>query len=240
MALYTISDLHLSTLDSTNKSMEVFGQRWQNYISRIECGWRALVKEGDTVVIPGDISWALTLEEAESDLRFIDSLPGKKLLGKGNHDFWWSTMAKHKVFFEQRGITTIDFLFNNAHETEEYIIAGSRGWFFDDSQNMPKNADFDKIINRERQRLKISLDAALCLKESAKQKEILVFMHFPPYREGTEVTEFTSLIKEYGIKRVYYGHIHGAYSAPPYEIYDGVQYINVASDYLKFLPKIIN
>ncbi len=240
MALYTISDLHLSTLGSTNKSMEVFGQRWQNYISRIECNWRALVTENDTVIIPGDISWALTLDEAESDLKFIDALPGKKLLGKGNHDFWWMTMAKHKSFFEEKKITTIDFLYNNAYECEDYIIAGSRGWFFDQAQNMPKNTDFDKLINREKMRLKMSLDAAMTLKENAPLKEILVFMHFPPYREGAEVREFTSLIKEYGVKRVFYGHIHGAYSAPPFETHDGVQYINVACDYLKFIPKIIN
>ena len=111
MAVYVIADLHLSTLDSTDKSMEVFGRRWQNYISRLKSCWERLVEEDDTVIVPGDVSWALSLEESLSDMRFIDALPGRKILGKGNHDFWWSTMAKHNAFFEQHGINTISFLF---------------------------------------------------------------------------------------------------------------------------------
>ena len=104
MALYTIADLHLSTLDSTNKSMEVFGTRWDSYMERIENNWKKLVTDSDTVVIPGDISWALSLEEATSDLKFLDSLPGKKILGKGNHDFWWCTMKKHTEHFEKHNM----------------------------------------------------------------------------------------------------------------------------------------
>ena len=115
MALYAIADLHLSTLESTNKSMEVFGKRWADYINRTEANWRRLVTDDDTVIIPGDISWALSLDEAISDLKFIDSLPGKKILGKGNHDFWWCTMKKHKELFEKENIGSISFLFNNAY-----------------------------------------------------------------------------------------------------------------------------
>ena len=115
MSLYVIADLHLSTLDTTNKSMEVFGRRWDGYMTRIKNNWERLVTDEDTVVIPGDVSWALSLEEAVSDLKFIDSLPGKKILGKGNHDFWWCTMKKHEALFEKHGITTLSFLFNNAH-----------------------------------------------------------------------------------------------------------------------------
>ena len=148
MSLYTIADLHLSTFDKTNKSMEVFGRAWADYMLRIENNWRHLITDHDTVIIPGDVSWALSLEEAESDLKFLDSLPGKKILGKGNHDFWWSTMRKHEAFFEKHGISSINFLFNNAHETEDFIIAGTRGWYNDeDATNAPDNADFAKAYN---------------------------------------------------------------------------------------------
>ena len=148
MSLYTIADLHLCTHDPTNKSMEVFGPRWQDYVRRLETSWRRLVTDADTVVVPGDISWVLSLEEAVSDLKFIDALPGKKILGKGNHDFWWSTMKKHEALFAREGITSISFLYNNAHKTEDFIIAGTRGWFHDDDcKNMPESADFEKLTH---------------------------------------------------------------------------------------------
>ena len=145
MSTFTIADLHLSTLDSTNKSMEVFGRRWSGYTEKLKANWKRLVTDNDTVIIPGDISWALTLDEAKSDLTFLNSLPGKKILGKGNHDFWWTTMKKHNAFFAENGIDTISFLFNNAHETDDFIIAGTRGWYYDeDAQNAPNNTDFEK------------------------------------------------------------------------------------------------
>ena len=210
MSTYAISDLHLSTLDSTNKSMEVFGNRWTNYTERLMANWKHLVTDEDTVIIPGDVSWALSLDEALSDIKFIDSLPGKKILAKGNHDFWWSTMKKHTEFFQKHDITTISFLFNNAHETEDFIIAGTRGWYHDeDATNAPSNVDFDKLVNRETQRLRTSLDAAMLLKKASPQKEIVVFTHFPPYWNGKEAEQTISLLKQYEIKRVYYGHIHG-------------------------------
>ena len=172
MSLYVIADLHLSTLDSTNKSMEVFGRRWDGYMTRIKNNWQRLITDDDTVVIPGDISWALSLEEAVSDLKFIDSLPGKKILGKGNHDFWWCTMRKHRQLFEKHNINTISFLFNNAYETNEYIIAGTHGWYQDeDAQNAPDNVDFDKLVHRESLRLKTSLDEARKLMKSNHRAE---------------------------------------------------------------------
>lgn len=219
--------------------MEVFGQRWADYINRIEVNWRRLVEEDDTVIIPGDVSWALSLEEAESDLKFLDSLPGRKILGKGNHDFWWCTMKKHRAFFEKCGITTVDFLFNNAIELDDFIIAGTRGWYNDsDAANAPDNADFEKLSNRESLRLKTSLDAASKLKE-VSGKEIIVFMHFPPYWNGKESEGLMSLLREYGIKKVYYGHIHGNYTVPPCFTYDGIEMSIVSADYLKFIPKIV-
>ncbi len=240
MSLFVIADLHLSTLESTDKSMEVFGRAWQDYMTRIENNWRRLVKEEDTVVIPGDISWALSLEEAESDFRFLDSLPGRKILGKGNHDFWWCTMKKHSAFFGELGIGSISFLFNNAHETEDFIIAGTRGWYNDeDAQNAPDNADFEKLTNREALRLRASLTEAKRLKEISPEKEIIAFMHFPPYWNGKASDSLIEILKEFGVKRVYYGHIHGNYTAEPSFAYDGIEMNIISADYLKFIPKIV-
>ena len=239
MALYAISDLHLSTLESTNKSMEVFGARWDDYIKRIDKNWKHLVTDDDTVVIPGDVSWALSLDEALSDLQFLDTLPGKKILGKGNHDFWWCTMKKHYDFFEKHGLNTISFLFNNAHETDDFIIAGTRGWFFEEkSANLPNKTDFNKLTAREEMRLEASLKEAKKLSESSG-KEILVFMHFPPVY-STEICDgLISILKEYGIKRVFYGHIHGNYTLPSKFEYEGIEMSIISADYLSFVPKNI-
>ena len=240
MALYTIADLHLSTFDKTNKSMEVFGKSWADYMSRIENNWRRLITDEDTVVIPGDVSWALSLEESESDMRFLDSLPGKKILGKGNHDFWWSTMRKHEIFFEKNEIKSISFLFNNAYECDDFIIAGTRGWYNDeDAVKEPDNADFEKLTNRESLRLKASLNEAKKLKECCPDKEIIVFMHFPPFWNGKSSEGLIELLKEYGIKRVYFGHIHGNYTVEPHFVYEGIDMHIISADYLKFLPKLV-
>lgn len=238
MAIYTIADLHLSTLDSTDKSMEVFGHRWADYTERLSHNWHRLVTDEDTVVIPGDISWALTLEEAVSDLKFIDALPGKKILGKGNHDFWWMTMQKHAALFEREGISTVSFLFNNAHEVGDIIVAGTRGWYPDeDARGAPDNADYDKLINREALRLTTSLRAAKAIKELSPEKEIVAFLHFPPYWNGKAVEPFVDILVEYGIERVYFGHIHGNYTAPPTIEYRGIKMHLISADYLSFIPK---
>lgn len=238
MSIYTIADLHLSTFDQTNKSMEIFGKSWADYMTRIENNWRHLIGEDDTVIIPGDVSWALSLDEAESDMRFLDSLPGRKIIGKGNHDFWWSTMKKHEAFFEKNNIGSISFLFNNAHEVEDIIIAGTRGWYNDeDAVNAPDNADFEKLTNRENLRLKASLDAAKKLKEASPEKEIIAFMHFPPFWNGKASDGLISLLKEYGVKQVYFGHIHGNYTVPPHFSYEDIDMHIISADYLKFVPK---
>ncbi len=240
MSIFAIADLHLSTLDSTNKSMEVFGRRWIGYTEKLKSNWQKLVNETDTVIIPGDISWALTLEEARSDLLFLDSLPGKKILGKGNHDFWWCTMKKHREFFEKHNIKTIDFLFNNAYELDEFIVAGSRGWFHDENATgVPDNTDFEKLVNREGLRLRLSLSEAMKLKASSPDKEIIVFMHFPPYWSGKSSENIIEILKEYGIKRVYFGHIHGAYTVPESFLIDDIKMTLISADYIEFIPKII-
>ena len=240
MSLFTIADLHLSTLDSTNKSMEVFGKRWTDYMRRLEQSWRRLVTDEDTVVIPGDISWALSLEESLSDLKFIDALPGKKILGKGNHDFWWCTMRKHYAFFEKHGISTISFLFNNAHEVEDFIIAGTRGWYYDeDATNIPSGTDFEKLTKREEMRLRASLNEAVKLKEQSPEKEIIVFTHFPPVFNGKAAENIVAVLKEFGIKRVYYGHLHGNYTMPASFEHEGIKMTLISADYLEFIPKFI-
>ncbi len=239
MSVFAISDLHLSTLESTNKSMEVFGKRWDGYISRIENNWKRLVSDSDTVIIPGDISWALSLDEAASDLKFLDSLPGKKILGKGNHDFWWATMRKHNSFFEKLGITTISFLHNNAYALDNCIIAGTRGWYLEeDAKNAPDNADFEKLINRESLRLKTSLKAASVL-SAEQEKEIIAFMHFPPFWNEKESAELINLLLEYEVREVYFGHIHGNYNVPPVFEYKGINMRLISADYLGFIPKIV-
>jgi len=149
-------------------------------------------------------------------------------------------MRKHEALFEREGIKTVSFLFNNAHETEEYIIAGTRGWYNDsDAANAPDNADFDKLTRREELRLKMSLDAAKTLQALSPEKEIVVFMHFPPFWNGKASEPLIELLKDYGIRRVYFGHIHGIYTVEPSFVYEGIEMHLISADYLKFTPKIV-
>lgn len=237
MAIFAISDLHLSTAEATNKSMEIFGRRWADYTERLRRSWQAVVSADDTVIIPGDISWAISLEEAESDFRFLHSLPGKKLLGKGNHDFWWSTATKLRAFIEKMGFDDIRFLHNNAFALENCIIAGTRGWFQDD--DTASHGDCEKLINREAARLKLSLDAAVQCRKELPDAEILVFLHFPPVWNGQECKPFLDLLSEYGVKRCYFGHIHGGYAIPKSFSCRGIEMTLLSADHLEFLPKKI-
>ena len=242
MSLYVISDLHLSTNENTGKSMEVFGPRWQNYIERLERNWRAVITNDDVVVIPGDISWAMTMEEALPDLKFIDSLPGRKIIGKGNHDFWWSTVSKMRKFFEENSINSIDILYNNALETEDFIICGSRGWFNDESrQNTVGNTepDYEKIVKREAMRLKMSLEEGVKLKGES-DKELIVFLHFPPVYADFICREIIDVLHEYGIKNCFYGHVHGNYFMPRTLEFEKIDFIMTASDFLSFAPMPIH
>jgi len=237
MSIFAMGDLHLSTNQKTNKSMEVFGKRWQGYMDKIKKNWEAVVSENDTVIIPGDISWALTLEEAEQDLCFLDSLPGKKIIGKGNHDYWWSTVTKMKAFFEEHSITTIDFLYNNAFETPEAIIAGTRGWYVEEKLQVTETADYEKIVARENQRLEISLRQAQRLRGDS-DKPILVYFHFPPVFKSFRCDEFIETMKKYGIQKCYFGHIHSNYLIPRSVECDGILMTIISADYLDFVPMI--
>ncbi len=234
MSLFTISDLHLSIGSGPGKSMEVFGSRWTDYMNKLEKNWRAVITPADSVVIAGDISWALRLEEAREDLLFLDSLPGTKYISKGNHDFWWSTGAKMQKLFDDCGIKTIKILYNNAYEVENRIICGSRGWFTDRTlQKTVGDVEYDKIINRETVRLKLALDEAVTLRGDT-DREILVFLHFPPVYREFSCPGIIALLHEYGIRRCFYGHIHGCYTIPRSFDCEGIEMIMTAADFLDF------
>ena len=239
MALFVISDLHLDTR-TNEKSMEVFGDKWKNYTQRIKKNWSAVVSNSDTVIIPGDISWALTLQDSLTDLKWINDLPGKKILMKGNHDFWWNTVTKMKKFFAENQLNSFEILYNNSIETDKYILAGSRGWFVDKTiQNTSlTTVDYEKILNREQIHLRMSLDAAKKIQANT-QKEILVFFHFPPIWNDFECTEIINILKEYDIKRSFFGHIHGCYNISSSFEHEGIQFKMVSADFLEFIPQIV-
>lgn len=222
MALFTISDLHLSL--STDKPMDVF-YGWDNYVERIRANWCRLVKDADTVVIPGDISWALKLDEALEDFRFLDSLPGKKIILKGNHDLWWSTIKKLNAFFESNSIKSVTPLFNDSIIVEDRCICGSRGWFFDKPE-----AD-KKIILREAARLERSITSA-----QKTGLEPVVFLHYPPAYADSYCTEIIEVLKKYGIKMVYHGHIHGSGLNNAVKKIDEIDLKLVSADCIEFTP----
>ena len=222
MAIFAISDLHLSF--STDKPMDKF-RGWENYTERIKANWTRLVGQYDTVVIPGDISWALKLEEAEEDFKFIESLPGNKVILKGNHDLWWSTMNKFGIFLEEKGFKTIKPLFNSAIEVEGKVICGTRGWFFDAPEKE------EKIILREAGRLETSLKKA-----EETGLEPIVFLHYPPVYDNNVCQPIFDVIKKHGIKTVYHGHIHGAGCNNAQKNYDGVRFKLLSCDCIEFTP----
>ena len=228
MALYTIGDTHLSL--AKDKPMDIFGEKWKNHAQKLKDGF-SIVGEDDLTVICGDISWGMGIEETKEDFLFIDALPGKKIILKGNHDYWWSTAAKAKKFFAQNGITTIDILYNNSFDYGEYAICGTRGWFYEEEKGGKHDA---KIMRREIMRLEASLKAA-------GDKKKLVFLHYPPVYTGTSAPEIVATLKDYGIRRCFYGHLHG--NAIRYAVQgdvDGIRYKLVSADGLRFCPYRIN
>ena len=236
MALYTISDTHLSL--SVPKPMDVFGNRWRDYVEKLEKRWNAVVSNDDTVMVPGDISWGLDLNEASEDLRFLSSLNGKKIIGKGNHDLWWQSEKKLKEFFAREGIENISLLHNNAYVVEDKMICGSRGWFYD-PKSSPDGADPEKISAREVIRAELSIKAAETLDPDGKYEK-LMFLHFPPVYKDFVSNGMLELLKRYGIKRCYYGHIHNTYDIQSSFKYEGIEMSIVSADYLDFIPLKIN
>ena len=221
MSLYAISDLHLSL--SSDKPMDVF-RGWENYVERLKANWTRLIKDTDTVVIPGDISWALKLSETKEDFAFLNSLPGKKIILKGNHDLWWSTSKKLTQFLEENNFSTISFVFNNAVGVEDKAVCGTRGWFYD-------LAPDDKVVKREAGRLEASITAA-----EKSGKTPVVFLHYPPVYSEWVCEEIFSVIKKHGIKTVWHGHIHGSGFNNAKKEFDGVNLRLLSADCVDFCP----
>ena len=228
MALYAIGDTHLSL--ASDKPMDVFGGGWTGYVDKLREGFNATVSQGDTVVICGDVSWGMSLEEARADFAFLDALPGgRKLLLKGNHDYWWTTASKMKAFFAENGFSTLDVLHNNCHFYGETALCGTRGWFYEED----RGEHSAKIFNRELIRLEASLKAA-------GEREKLCFLHYPPLYQGYRCQEILYLLERYGVKLCCYGHIHGGSHRLAITGRQGsVDYRLVAADYVGFRPVCI-
>ena len=224
MSIYAISDLHLSF--GVDKPMNIF-KGWDNHTERLKANWERLVTEKDTVILPGDLSWGLKIEEATEDFRFLEGLPGRKLLFKGNHDLWWSTAKKIHEFLEKNEFKTIDIIFNNCAVAEGFAIAGSRGWFYDDTGS-------EKVLLREAGRLDTSLTEA-----EKTGLPILCFLHYPPVFGSDVCEEIFSVIKKHNIKKVYYGHIHGLGYLNAVKEYDGVEFKLISCDCIDFTPYYI-
>ena len=229
MSIFVIGDLHLSF--NQNKPMDIFGEHWKGHEEKIKQDWIKKVKENDLVIIPGDFSWETYLENTELDFSFLNNLPGKKLLLKGNHDYWWTTLTNMKKFLKEKDFTNIDFLYNNSYEYEDKIICGTRGWSIADHE-----AD-KKLINRELIRLEISLKNGIEL--YGNQKEIIVFMHYPPITKSTilsnQEADFVNLMKKYNVKRCYYAHLHGVSINDAIEgNIEGIEFKLVSADGLDF------
>lgn len=234
MSVFVISDLHLST--NADKSMEVFGSRWKNYTQRLQTNWNAVIGDHDTVIVPGDISWGLTLEDAIPDLKFLNQLNGQKIICKGNHDFWWQTLTKIQKMFSDSDIRSINIMYNNAHVVENLIVCGTRGWYNGDSKTPAiNNVDNQKILNREIIRLKLALDSAKKLQEQNKLP-IVVFFHFPPVWCDLVCRSIIDVLHEYEITRCYFGHIHGLVEHARDFVFENIHFSLISSDHINFTP----
>lgn len=227
MSLFAIGDPHLSL--SVNKPMDIF-RGWTDYTDRLAKNWNAVVGEGDSVVLPGDISWAMNFEEAKKDFQFLHSLNGTKYILKGNHDYWWNTMSKMTKFLDENNFDSIKIIHNNAYSVEGFAIGGTRGWFYDDSEG-----DVNKVILREAGRLRASLKAAAEL-----GGEMIAFLHYPPINEVQRCDEILDVLKEFDVKRCYFGHLHGFVAPGCAKIEsDGISFNLVSADFLGFTPRLI-
>lgn len=227
MALYAISDLHLSL--SGDKPMDVFSEEWKNHDMRIRENWLKKVKEEDTVLLAGDLSWSMKLQGGKEELDFVAGLPGRKIIIKGNHDYWWGSITKLNSMYDN-----MDFIQNNFFSYEDYAICGTRGWVIPGS-SLFKEED-EKIYRREILRLKMSLDAA---KKRGFQK-FIVMIHYPPVNETFKDSEFTDIFEEYGVEKVIYGHLHGkSLQRVMTGERQGVEYILTSCDYIGFDPVLI-
>ena len=215
--------------------MDIFGSRWDNHAQRFEEEWKKVVKDDDTVVIPGDISWASSFEQVYADLKFIDDLPGRKLIGKGNHDYWWATMNKLTNFKQENKLSTIDFLFNNAYAVENKIICGTRGWV----NEFGVKSEDERLIKREAARLEISLTEGKKLKEQYPDSEMIVFLHYPPIFGEFMNLDILDILYRFDITKVYFGHLHNVRPEQLDKEYIGIKLNLVACDYVNFVPQLV-
>ena len=227
MAIYAIGDLHLSF--GENKPMDIFGINWQNHFEKIKEDWNSKVKENDLVLLVGDFSWAMYLKDTYKDFEYLNSLKGKKILLKGNHDYWWTSIKKMREYLQKNNFSNIDFLYNNSYKFENKIIAGTRGW------QDEKAKDDKKIIKRENVRLELSIKDGI--KKYGDDKEIIVCMHYPPFNEYEEENmNFISTMKKYNVTKCIYGHLHGeiAHKEAKQGLIKGIDFKLVSSDYTNF------
>lgn len=229
MSIYAIGDLHLSF--NENKPMSIFGENWEGYEEKLKDNWANLVKQDDMVILLGDFSWSTYLKDTYKDFEYINKLPGKKLLLKGNHDYWWTTLKSMRKFIEENKFQNIDFIYNNSYEFEDKIIVGTRGWMLGEDE------ESKKMINREVNRLEISIKDAL--QNFGDNKEKVVCMHYPPIikqnLQRNEINPFVHILKKYNIKQCYYGHLHGSAINDAVEgEYFGINFKLVSADGLKF------
>ena len=230
MALYAIGDLHLSF--TVDKPMDVFGREWKNHVVKIEKNWRKRICEEDTVVITGDHSWGRNLEECRQDLDFIRSLPGRKILLRGNHDMFWDAKKTRRLNELYSG--KLAFLQNNYYTWEEYALVGTKGYCYE-GKDTPEH--FEKIRDRELDRLQVSFDSA----RADGYDRFIMFLHYPPTSIGEMESGFTRMAEQYGAKKVIYSHCHGKeryFDSFMGEV-NGVEYSLVSSDYLKFRPALV-
>lgn len=224
MSIYAISDLHLSF--NTNKPMDLFG--WNDYENEIKENWKKTITDDDLVILSGDFSWEMELKNTYKDFNFINNLPGKKILLKGNHDYWWSSLLKMRQFIKDSNFKNIDFLYNNSYEFDNRIIVGTRGWTL-----LQDDEETKKIIDRECIRLELSIQDGI--KKYGTDKEIIVCMHYPPLTKDNLNNQFVEILKKYNINTCIYGHLHGTATTDAIEgKINKINYILTSCDYTKF------
>lgn len=227
MSLYAISDLHLSF--NVKKPMDIFGDKWSSHEKKIQNNWMQCINKDDTVLIAGDISWGMKESESSDDLKWVDNLPGKKIISKGNHDYWWNSITKLNKSFDNT-----KFIQNNYYTYEDYAICGTRGWICPGSDKFSEKDK--KIYDRELIRLELSLS------EASKNgfDKFIVMLHYPPVNEKYEMSGFTDILHKYKVQKVIYGHLHGMTEDKlSDELDDGIEYNLTSSDFLDFYPKLI-
>ena len=230
MKIFAISDLHLT--NECNKPMEVFGGNWENYIEKIEVNWKKKVTDDDIILIAGDISWAMKLEETKTDFKWLGMLPGKKILIRGNHDYWWKSISNIRSMLPEN----IYAIQNDAIKIGQWIFCGSRGWNVPEAGEESSDED-KKILNKETERFKLTLKSAKALQ--TENEEIILLTHFPPFNSKKQDNEFTQLFESYGVKKVVFGHIHGHVRTEKFFEKNGIQYYLTSCDQIENDPVVI-